>query len=39
MDIPFVNNVTCLGVTFNRRITWWLHIDRTVAKALYTYIR
>jgi hypothetical protein len=22
MDIPFVNNVTCLGVTFNRRITW-----------------
>jgi hypothetical protein len=38
-DIPFVNNVTCLGVTFDRRMTWRLNIERTVAKALYTYIR
>jgi hypothetical protein len=36
-DIPFVNNVTYLGVTFDRMMTWRLHIERTVAKALRTY--
>jgi hypothetical protein len=36
--IPFVNNVSYLGVTFDRRITWRLHIERTGAKALVTYI-
>jgi hypothetical protein len=37
-DIPFVNNVTYLGVTFDRRMTWRHHIERAVAKALRTYI-
>jgi hypothetical protein len=36
-DIPFVNNVTYRGVAFDRRMTWRLHIGRTVAKALHTY--
>jgi hypothetical protein len=39
LDVPFVNNVTYLSVTFDRRMTWGLHIERTVAKALRTYIR
>jgi hypothetical protein len=38
-DIPFVNNVTYLGVTFDRRMTWRLHVERTAAKALPTYLR
>jgi DUF2075 family protein len=38
-DITFVNNVTYLGVTFNRSMTWRHHIERTVAKALGTYVR
>jgi hypothetical protein len=38
-DIPFVNNVMYLGVTFNRRMTWRHHTERTVAKALHTYVR
>jgi hypothetical protein len=38
-DIPFINNVMYLGVTFDRRMTWRLHIERTVAKTLCTYIR
>jgi hypothetical protein len=38
-DIPFVNNVTCLGVPFDRRITRRHHIGRTVAKTLSKYIR
>jgi hypothetical protein len=32
-DIPFVNNVTYLGVTFNNTMTWRHHTERTVAKA------
>jgi hypothetical protein len=35
----FVNSVKYLGVTFNRRMTWRLHIEKTAAKALGTYIR
>jgi hypothetical protein len=31
-EIPFVNTVTYLGVTFDRRMTWRRHIERTVAK-------
>jgi hypothetical protein len=31
-DIPFVNNVTYLGVTLDR-MTWRHHIERTAAKA------
>jgi hypothetical protein len=38
-DIPSVNNVTYLGVTFDQRMTWRLHIERAVAKALCTYLR
>jgi hypothetical protein len=37
-DIPFVNNITYLGVT-DRRITWGHRIERTVAKVLSTYVR
>jgi hypothetical protein len=38
-NIPFVNNVTYLDVIFDRSVTWRLHIERTAAKALATYIR
>jgi hypothetical protein len=38
-DKPFVNNATYLGVTFDWRLTWRLHIERTVDKALRTYLR
>jgi hypothetical protein len=38
-NTAFVNNVKYLGVIFDRRITWRLHIERTVAKAFRTYIR
>jgi hypothetical protein len=38
-DIPSVNIVTYLGVTLNRRMTWRHHVERTVAKALHTYVR
>jgi hypothetical protein len=38
-NIPFVNSVEYLGVIFDRKITWRLHIDKTAAKALGTYIR
>jgi hypothetical protein len=37
-DIPFVNNVTYLDVTCDRRMTWRHHIERTVAKALHLYV-
>jgi hypothetical protein len=38
-NIPFVNSVKYLGVTFDRRMTWRLHIKKTAAKSLGTYIR
>jgi hypothetical protein len=38
-DILCVNNVMEHGVTFDRRMTWRHHIERTVAKALGTYLR
>jgi hypothetical protein len=38
-DIPFVNNVTYLGVTFDRRKSWRHHFERTVAKALRMSVR
>jgi hypothetical protein len=38
-DIPVVNNSTYLGVTFDRRTTWRIHSERTVVKALRTYLR
>jgi hypothetical protein len=36
--VPFVSNVKYLGVTFDRRMTWRLHIEKTAAKALGMYI-
>jgi hypothetical protein len=38
-NIPFVNNVKYLGVIFDERITWRLHIDMIEAKAFRTFIR
>jgi hypothetical protein len=38
-NIPFVNSVKYLGITFDRRMIWRLHIEKTAAKALGTYIR
>jgi hypothetical protein len=38
-NIPFVNSVKYLGVVFDRRMTWRLHIEKIAAKALGTYIR
>jgi hypothetical protein len=38
-DIALVNNVTYLGVTFDRWMTLKRHIERIVAKALRTYGR
>jgi hypothetical protein len=37
IDIPFVNNVTYLSVTCERRMTWRLHVERTVASLVHVY--
>jgi hypothetical protein len=34
--IPFVNSVKYLGVTYDRRLTWRLHIEKTATKAFST---
>jgi hypothetical protein len=38
-DIPFVIDLMYLGITFDRRMIWRYHIERTVAKAysIFTY--
>jgi hypothetical protein len=38
-DIPFVNNIKYLGVLFDKKITWRLHIEMIEAKAFRTFIR
>jgi hypothetical protein len=38
-NISFVNSAKYLGVIFDRRLTWRLHIEKPPAKALSTYIR
>jgi hypothetical protein len=38
-NIPVVNNVKYLGVIFDKRLTWRLHIDTIEAKAFRTFIR
>jgi hypothetical protein len=38
-NIPFVNYVKYLGVIFDRKITWRLHIETIEAKAFRTFIR
>jgi hypothetical protein len=37
-NIPFVNNVKCFGVIFDKRITWRLHIRTMEAKAFRAFI-
>jgi hypothetical protein len=37
-NIPFINHAKCLGVIFNKGITWRLHIEMTEAKAFRTFI-
>jgi hypothetical protein len=36
--IPFVNNVKYLGVIFDKRITWRLHIEKINGNAFRTFI-
>jgi hypothetical protein len=38
-DIHFANHVKYLGVIFDKRITWRLHLEMTEAKAFRTFIR
>jgi hypothetical protein len=38
-NISFVNCEKYLGVFFNKKVTWRLHIDVTGAKAFRTFIR
>jgi hypothetical protein len=38
-NIPFVNNVEYLGVIFDRKITWRLHIKTIKTKAFRAFIR
>jgi hypothetical protein len=38
-NIPFVNNVKYLGVIFDKKVTWRLHIEIIEAKAFRTFIR
>jgi hypothetical protein len=37
--IPFVNSVKYLGVIFDKKITWRLHIETVATKAYRTFIR
>jgi hypothetical protein len=37
-NIPFVNNVKYLGVIFDSKITWRLHIEMIEANAFRTFI-
>jgi hypothetical protein len=38
-NIPFVNSVKYLGVLFDKRLTWRLHIEMIEVKAFRTFIR
>jgi hypothetical protein len=38
-NIPLVSHIKYLGIIFNKRITWRLHIKMTEAKAFKTFIR
>jgi hypothetical protein len=37
-DIPFVNSIKYLGVTFDKKVTWRLQIQTIEAKAFRTFI-
>jgi hypothetical protein len=39
MNIPFVNSVKYLGVLYDKRMTWRLHMQIIEAKAFRTLIR
>jgi hypothetical protein len=38
-NIPFLNHVKYLGVIFDKRIIWTLHLEMTEAKDIRTFIR
>jgi hypothetical protein len=38
-DIPFVNSIKYLGLIFDKKVTWRLHIQMIEAKAFRTFIR
>jgi hypothetical protein len=38
-NIPFINNVKHLGVIFDKRIIWRLHIEMIEPKDFRTFIR
>jgi hypothetical protein len=38
-NIPFVSHVKYLGVIFDKRIKWRLHLEMIEAKAFRTFIR
>jgi hypothetical protein len=38
-NIPFVNSVKYLGVIFDKKITWRLHIEMIEAKVFRTFIK
>jgi hypothetical protein len=38
-NIPFVNNVKYLGIIFDKRMTWSLHIETIEAKTFRTFLR
>jgi hypothetical protein len=37
-NIPFINSVKYLGVIFDKKITWRLHIETVATKAYRTFI-
>jgi hypothetical protein len=38
-NIPFVNSVKYLGVMYDKKVTWVLHIEMMEGKAFRTFIR
>jgi hypothetical protein len=38
-NIPFVNSIKHLGVIFDKKITWRLHIETVATKAYRTFMR
>jgi hypothetical protein len=38
-NIPFVSHIKYLGIIFDKRITWRLHIEMTESKDFRTFIR
>jgi hypothetical protein len=38
-NFPFVNSVKYLGVFFDKKMTWKVHLETTEARAFRTFIR